>query len=151
MPTPNRAAKRASEIKRPGSAPDQPKRGRPNTPQTPAIEKEIREVQRALDDQIKQRNGLTRSIETKTAALQKMVAAAEKKALDRKAQMRELHGVDESINKKITRLKELNVDRSRDRRQPDDESMMDVNYILSDGSVGVVQIDVNGGVIFNSD
>jgi hypothetical protein len=42
MPTPNRAVKRASEIICPGSAPDQPKRGRPNTPPTPAIEREIR-------------------------------------------------------------------------------------------------------------
>jgi hypothetical protein len=44
MPTPNRAVKRASEIINPGSAPDQPKRGHSNTPQTPAIEREIREL-----------------------------------------------------------------------------------------------------------
>ena len=80
-----------------------------------------------------------------------MVAAAEKKALDKKAQLRELNGVEESIDKKISRLKELNIDRSRDRRQPNDESKMNINYILSDGRVGVVSMDVDGGVLFNSD
>lgn len=56
MPTPNRAAKRTSvnsETIRPGSALDQPKHGRPNTPQTPAVEREIRELER-VSDQLKQ-------------------------------------------------------------------------------------------------
>ena len=52
MPTPNRAAKRTfmnSETIRPGSALDQPKHGHPNTPQTPAVEREIRELEKMSD------------------------------------------------------------------------------------------------------
>ena len=83
-------------------------------------------------------------------SLKKMVATKKKKASDRKEQIRVLNGVEESINKKINRLKELNIDRSSDQRQQEDDSMMDVIYILSDGRVGVVSMDVDGGVLFNS-
>ena len=101
MPTPNRAAKREAERVRPGSAPEQPKRGRPNTPQTPAVEREIRELQEALDAQIKQRDGYQRSIDTKTAALKKTVESIEKKAIERKQVLRQMNGVEESMEKKI--------------------------------------------------
>ena len=151
MPTPNRAAKRASEIIRPGSGPDQPKRGHPNTQQTPAVERETRELEQALENQLKQCYGLIRSIKSKTTSLKKMVATAEKKASDRKEQIRVLNGIEVSINKKINRLKELNIDRSSDRLQQEDDSTMDINYILSDGRMGLVSMDVDGGVLFNSD
>ena len=75
----------------------------------------------------------------------------EKKASDRKEQIRVLNGVEVSINKKINWLKKLNIDRSSGRRQQENDSTMDVTYILSDGRVGVVSMDVDGGVLFNSD
>jgi hypothetical protein len=83
-------------------------------------------------------------------SLKKMVATKKKKASDRKEQIRVLNGVEESISKKINRLKELNINRSSDQRQQEDDSMMDVICILSDGRVGVVSMDVDGGVLFNS-
>ena len=108
-------------------------------------------MKQALENQLKQSYSLTRSIKSKTTSLKKIVATAEKKASDRKEQIRVLNGVEVSVNKKINWLKKLNIDRSSDRRQQENDSTMDVTYILSDGRVGVVSMDVDGGVLFNSD
>lgn len=116
------------------------------------MDREIRELNEALDAQLKQCDGLNKSIESKTAAINKTVATIEKKAIETKKQVHHLICVKESIDNKINRLKALNVDRSSDCLQAiEEDTLMGVNYILSDGRADVVNIDVDRNVLFNSD
>jgi hypothetical protein len=150
MPTPNKAPKRRDRA-RPGSAPDQPKRGRPNTPQTPAIEREIQDLQKALDLQINQWKGLDKSIAVKDAALQKLADDIKKKTEARRQQVCKQKGVEDSIASKIMRLKELNIDRSGDFQPSRNDSRTVVSYVLSDGSTGKATIDLSNGFLLGRD
>jgi hypothetical protein len=94
MPTPNRAAKRALEVERPGSAPDDQTRGCPNTAETPQITR----LQQELDHQLIKQCGLDRSIAMKKKEVKNLSDPPRKMNAAMNNRLHEMHGLEVSIN-----------------------------------------------------